>query len=362
LWFSRVAGAAAEEGHVMEGGLGSLTERSSVEREGSYCPGVIGRDPQLLAALSVAERAAEDGECTVLITGETGTGKELVAHSIHGQGRRKGRPFTALNSASLPTELAESLLFGHERGAYTDATTSTQGIFHATRGGTVFLDEIQELDLRVQAKLLRFLQDHRVSPLGRETSHPVDVRIIAGSNQDLEAAVGVGAFRPDLYFRLNVVPIHLPPLRERPDDIPLLIDHFLVEFGAKKGRRITIAPQALAALTQYTWPGNVRELRNLIERLVILCPSDTVYYQDLPSPLFPDSCPDFCAPLRSENNLKRAKEQLIEAFERDFIYRHWAANAWHIGNTAKEIGESREWLGKQIRKYGLKRGHGDRPG
>jgi len=344
----------------MAGGAGSQTGRSTVARERFGCAGIVGDDPQLVAALDVARRAAEDADCTVLITGETGTGKELIAHSIHHQGRRKGRPFTAINGASLPVELAENLLFGHEQGAYTDAATTTQGIFHATRGGTVFLDEIQELDLRVQAKLLRFLQDHRVSPLGGETSDAVDVRIIAGSNQDLEVAVDVGAFRSDLYFRLNVVPIHLPPLRERPDDIPLLIDHFLAEFGNKKGRRITLAPQALAALTRYTWPGNVRELRNLIERLVILCPNSTVHYQDLPSPLFPDPCPDFCRPLRTENNLKRAKEQVIEAFERDFIYRHWAANAWHIGKTAAEIGESREWLGKQIRKYGLKRDNGDR--
>jgi len=355
-----MAGAIGQKGDVMAGVVGSETGISSVECGRSGYAGVIGDNPELLAALEVGRRAAEDGDCTVLITGETGTGKELIAHSIHDQGRRRRQPFTAINSASLPAELAENLLFGHEQGAYTDAATTTQGLFHATRGGTVFLDEIQELDLRVQAKLLRFLQDRRVSPVGGEASHAVDVRIIAGSNQDLEVAVDVGAFRSDLYFRLNVVPIHLPPLRERRDDIPLLIDHFLAEFGDKKGRRIRIAPQALTALTQYTWPGNVRELRNLIERLVILCPNSTVHYEDLPSPLFPDACPDFCKPLRTENNLKRAKEQVVEAFERDFIYRHWAANNWHIGNTAAEIGESREWLGKQIRKYGLKRDNGDR--
>jgi DNA-binding NtrC family response regulator len=352
-------GAIGEKGDVMAGVVGSETETSPVECGRSSYAGVIGNNPEFLAAVDVARRAAEDGDCTVLITGETGTGKELIAHSIHHQGRRQRRPFTAINSASLPPELAENLLFGHEQGAYTDAATTTQGIFHATRGGTVFLDEIQELDLRVQAKLLRFLQDHRVSPVGGEASHAVDVRIIAGSNQDLQVAVDVGAFRSDLYFRLNVVPIHLPPLRERRDDLPLLIDHFLAEFGNKKGRRIAIAPEALAALTRHLWPGNVRELRNLIERLVILCPNSTVHYQDLPSPLFPDRCPDFCAPLRTEHNLRRAKRQVVEAFERDFISRHWAANDWHIGRTAAEIGESREWLGKQIRKYGLKRADGD---
>ena len=317
------------------------------------CPEIVGESPQLVEALRVARRAAEDGDCTVLIDGETGTGKELVAHAIHDHGVRRARPFTAINAASLPAELAESLLFGHERGAYTDATTTTRGIFQASAGGTAFIDEIQELDGRVQAKLLRFLQDHEVARLGHERSQKVDVRIVAGSNQDLQAAVAHGTFRADLYFRLNVVPIRLPPLRERHGDIPLLVDHFLEEFSAKKGRRIHIDPEALAALTAYDWPGNIRELRNVIERLVILCPNSTVHYSDLPSPLFPDRCPDFCAPLRSETNLKRAKQQVIEAFERDFIARHWAANGWHIGKTAEAIGESREWLGKQIRKYGL---------
>ena len=317
------------------------------------CPEIVGESPQLVDALRVARRASEDGDCTVLINGETGTGKELIAHAIHDHGTRKSRPFTAINAASLPAELAESLLFGHERGAYTDAATTTRGIFQAAAGGTAFIDEIQELDGRVQAKLLRFLQDHQVARLGREGSEKVDVRIIAGSNQDLQAAVDQGRFRADLYFRLNVVPIRLPPLRERRGDIPLLVDHFLAEFGAKKGRRIDIGPEALTALMAYDWPGNVRELRNVIERLVILCPNSKVHYQDLPSPIFPDRCPDFCAPVRSETNLKRAKQKVVEAFERDFIARHWEANGWHIGKTAKAIGESREWLGKQIRKYGL---------
>jgi len=324
------------------------------------CPEIVGESPQLIGALAVARRASEDGDCTVLIHGETGTGKELLARAIHDYGARKEHPFTAINAASLPAELAESLLFGHERGAYTDAATTTRGIFQAAGGGTAFIDEIQELDGRVQAKLLRFLQDHEVARLGAEGIQKVDVRIIAGSNQDLQAAVDHGSFRADLYFRLNVVPIRLPPLRERRGDIPLLVDHFLAEFSAKKGRNIDISPEALTALMAYEWPGNVRELRNVIERLVILCPNSTVHYQDLPSPLFPDRCPDFCAPLRSETNLKRAKRQVIEAFERDFIALHWAANGWHIGKTAAAIGESREWLGKQIRKYGLTPGDGGR--
>jgi DNA-binding NtrC family response regulator len=321
------------------------------------CPEIVGESAQLTQALGVARRAAEDGDCTVLIHGETGTGTELIAHAIHDHGARRTRPCTAINAASLPSELAESLLFGHERGAYTDAGATTRGIFQASAGGTVFIDEIQELDARVQAKLLRFLQDHHVVRLGGEGSQKVDVRIIAGSNQDLQAAVDRGSFRADLYFRLNVVPIRLPPLRERRQDIPLLVDHFLAEFSAKKGRRIDIAPEALTALMAYEWPGNIRELRNVIERLVILCPNSIVHYQDLPSPLFPDPCPDYCAPLRTETNLKRAKQRVIEAFERDFIARHWAANGWHIGKTAEAIGESREWLGKQIRKYGLTAGN-----
>jgi len=324
------------------------------ERAGGFhCPNIVGRSPGLQSALQMARRAAEDGECNVLLTGETGTGKELVAHAIHTHGIRKAHPFTALNAAAVPADLAESLLFGHEQGAYTDASAATQGLFATARGGTVFLDEIQELDPRVQAKLLRFLQDHHIVPLGGVGGCDVDVRIIAASNQDLLQAIDEGRFRSDLYFRLAVFPIHIPPLRERPEDIPLLVDRFLAEFNGRKGHYVTIGEGAMAALTAYEWPGNVRELRNLIERLVILCRDCTVHYDDLPSPIFPGP-PSACAEIvAKETNFKIAKQKMIAAFESAFIMRKWEEHGWHIGKTAEAIGESREWLGKQIRKHGL---------
>jgi len=317
------------------------------------CPDIVGRSTGLQTALEMAHRAAEDGECNVLLTGETGTGKELVAQAIHAHGIRKAHPFTALNAAAVPAELAESLLFGHERGAYTDATDATQGLFAAARGGTVFLDEIQELDPRVQAKLLRFLQDRHIIPLGGEGGGDVDVRIIAASNQDLSRAIDEGRFRSDLYFRLAVFPIHIPPLRERPEDIPLLVDRFLGEFNGRKGHHVTIGDRAMEALAAYEWPGNVRELRNLIERLVILCRDCTVHYDDLPSPIFPGPSSPCAEIVAVESNFKVAKQKMIAAFESAFIMRKWEEHGWHIGKTAEAIGESREWLGKQIRKHGL---------
>jgi len=320
---------------------------------GFRCPDIVGTSPGLQSALQMARRAAEDGECNVLLTGETGTGKELVAQAIHTHGIRKARPFTALNAAAVPADLAESLLFGHEQGAYTDASAATDGLFAAAHGGTVFLDEIQELDPRVQAKLLRFMQDRHVVPLGGVGGCDVDVRIIAASNQDLLRAIDEGRFRSDLYFRLAVFPIHIPPLRERPEDIPLLVDRFLAEFNGRKGHYVTIGDRAMAALADYEWPGNVRELRNLIERLVILCHDCTVHYDDLPSPSFPGH-PSACAEIvAAETNFKVAKQKVIAAFECAFIMRKWEEHDWHIGKTAEAIGESREWLGKQIRKHGL---------
>jgi DNA-binding NtrC family response regulator len=318
-------------------------------------PRLVGKSPAFLDALQIARLAAEDGDCTVLLTGETGTGKELVARAIHEQGTRSEGPFVAVNAASLPAALADSLLFGHEKGAYTDATEVTQGLLLASHGGTVFLDEIQGLDLSVQAKLLRFLQDREVMPLGGERTRRVDVRVIAGTNEDLGRAVHAGAFRADLYFRLNVLPIHLPPLRERRRDIPLLTDHFLVEFNAKKGSGTTLAPDAIAALITYDWPGNVRELRNLIERLVILNRDRTVGRAQLPFVDQPKSVSEASRPPMPDIDLKSMKQSLVAEFERNVIYQRWQAHEWNITRTATSLGESRQWLTRQIRKYGLTR-------
>ncbi|RMF87636.1 MAG: AAA family ATPase [Nitrospirae bacterium] len=314
-------------------------------------PDIVGQHPNLLGALQMARMAAEDGECTVLLTGETGSGKELVAQAIHENSCRRAAPYRTVNAASLPAELADSLLFGHEKGSFTDAHAATRGILREAHGGTVFLDEIQELDLRVQAKLLRFLQDHRVIPLG-SVGEPweVDVRIIAGSNENLLDAVAAGRFRRDLYYRLNVLPIEMPPLRERKEDILLLANHFLAQFNEAKGCDTALSPEAAAALMAYDWPGNVRELRNLMERLVILCRNREIRAEDLPREIVSGAPELEERPLRT---LREARAVVVAAFERDFIYRQWAAHGFHVTRTAEALGESRQWLSKQLRKYGL---------
>jgi len=317
------------------------------------CPDIVGTHPRLMAALQIVRMAAEDGECTVLVTGETGSGKELVAAAIHDCSCRRAAPYRTVNAASLPAELADSLLFGHEKGAFTDASTTTRGLLREAHGGSLFLDEIQELHPRVQAKLLRFLQDHRVAPVGA-VGEPweVNVRIIAGSNQRLHEAVKSGRFRPDLFYRLNVLPIDLPPLRERKEDIPLLANHFLGSLNERKGSTAYLAPDTMAALVAHEWPGNVRELRNLMERLVIVCRDRAIEVADLPPEVTPagQSGRSACGDLR----LREAREVVVAAFERDYIYREWVANNYHLSQTAEAIGESRQWLSKQIRKYGLR--------
>jgi len=331
-------------------------EQRQREREAQWarenCPDIVGDHPRLLAALQIARMAAEDGECTVLVTGETGTGKELVAAAIHDCSCRRAGPYRTVNAASLPAELADSLLFGHQKGAFTDATASTRGLLREAHGGTLFLDEIQELHPRVQAKLLRFLQDHRVAPVGA-AGEPweVDVRIIAGSNQHLHEAVQEGRFRADLFYRLNVLPIDLPPLRERKEDIPLLATHFLQELNARKQCSTHLTPEAVAALMAHDWPGNVRELRNVMERLVIVCRDRAIGVEDLP----PEVAPRVGAETEVTEGLglRAARAVVVAAFERDYIHRQWAAHGYHLTRTAEAIGESRQWLSKQIRKYGL---------
>ncbi len=330
-------------------------ERRQREREARWarenCPDIVGTHPRLMAALQIARMAAEDGECTVLVTGETGTGKELVAAAIHDCSCRRAGPYRTVNAASLPAELADSLLFGHQKGAFTDATASTRGLLREAHGGTLFLDEIQELHPRVQAKLLRFLQDHRVTPVGA-AGEPweVDVRIIAGSNQHLHEAVADGRFRPDLFYRLNVLPIDLPPLRERKEDIPLLATHFLQELNERKRCTTHLTPEAVAALVAHDWPGNVRELRNLMERLVIVCRDRAIGVDDLPAEVSPQGKRGGTS---DGLGLRAARDVVVAAFERDYIHRQWVAHGYHLTRTAEAIGESRQWLSKQIRKYGL---------
>jgi two-component system response regulator HydG len=248
-------------------------------------PWLLGQDPTMLAVLSLLAQVSETS-CTVLLTGESGTGKELVARSIVAGSTRAKKPFVAVNCAAIPTNLVESELFGHAKGAFTGANSARMGRFAEANGGTIMLDEIGDMELGVQAKLLRLIQDGVLRPVGDDTDQRIDVRILAATNRKLENDVASGRFRADLFWRLNVIPIELPSLRERSSDIPLLAEHFVNRFNEKNRRKVTgIHPDAMFALQHYYWPGNIRELENLIERAVILKGSGDIVLADLPPKL-----------------------------------------------------------------------------
>ncbi len=244
---------------------------------------LVGSSPAMRHVLALVEKVAASPGTTVLLLGESGTGKDLLARAIHLASPRAEGPFLALDCTAFPETLLEGELFGHEKGAYTGAHARRRGLLELADGGTVFLDEVGEMGPGAQAKLLRFLEERTVRRLGGTRDIPVDVRVIAATNRDLEADVRAGRFREDLFFRLQVVPIHLPPLRERRGDVTLLATHFLERFSREQRKRLEgFEPEALAALERYAWPGNVRELRNLVERLVILCDGPRIRLADLP--------------------------------------------------------------------------------
>jgi len=238
--------------------------------------GIVGRSRRIQEVIRTAERVAKS-KSTVLITGETGTGKEMVARAIHFHSAQRDMPLVKVNCAAIPENLLESELFGHTRGAFTGALTNKKGKFALADGGSIFLDEIGTMAPPLQAKLLRVLQERDFEPLGSERSHKVDVRVIAATNRDIRQMVADGKFQEDLYYRLNVIPIHIPPLRERRDDIPLLVDHFVRKHAQRAGKRIEgLQPGVLEALQQADWPGKVRELENTVERAVGLSPAATI--------------------------------------------------------------------------------------
>jgi len=243
---------------------------------------LIGHSDAMRRILDLIEKVA-DSDSTVLIYGESGTGKELVARAIHYRSDRMDKPLVPINCAAIPSDLLESELFGYEKGAFTGAHRTKIGRFEYANGGTLFLDEIGEMSPQLQVKLLRVLQEKSFERLGGVRPIQVDVRIIAATNRDLEKAIEEGKFREDLYYRLSVIPIHIPPLRERKEDIPLLVEHFLEKFNTEKARSVSgISPKAMERLMEYSWPGNVRELENLIERLVVLKRTGTIEVEDLP--------------------------------------------------------------------------------
>jgi len=294
----------------------------------------------------IATAAPSNGR--VLIQGENGSGKELVARAIHGLSARRDRPFVEVNCAAIPEELIESELFGHEKGAFTGAVARRRGRFELADGGTLFLDEIGDMSLKTQAKVLRALEEQSFERVGGRDKVKIDVRVIAATNRDLAALLGHG-FREDLYYRLNVIPIEVPPLRERREDIPLLIDHFIRIFCAENGKRPkTLSGEALAYFLNYDWPGNVRELRNLVERLVIMAPGDVIGVDDVPAPVRPKDAPP-AATEQAERSLREARD----GFERAFIVAELRANDWNMTRTAERLGIERSHLYRKLKAYGI---------
>ena len=321
---------------------------------------IVGSGVHMRQVMDLVSRAAEDNESTVLITGESGTGKELIARAIHWNSPgRKTRQFMIVDVANLPANLLESELFGHEKGAFTNAYLQKKGKFEVADGGTVFLDEIGDFSPELQTKLLRFLQEKSFSRVGGVKQLYSNVRIIAATNKNLEELVKTGQFREDLFFRLNVVRIHLPPLRERKEDIPELIRYFSGLLEAQKGRQLKFPAEIVQQMAEYEWPGNIRQLKNFIERLYVTCSSSVVSEAHLQfSPIQKqdefsgsESVFDELLPLP----FKEAKRRLLDNFERFYLSRHLKTHAGNISKLAEIVGESREGLSKKIKRYGLKK-------
>jgi len=310
---------------------------------------IVGKSPvieELRQQIAVA--APTTGR--VLIHGESGSGKELVARAIHARSTRAEGPFVEVNCAAVPEELIESELFGHERGAFTGAVARRRGKFELADGGTLFLDEIGDMSLKTQAKVLRVLEEQAFERVGGKETIRVDVRVITASNQNLQEQIAAGRFREDLFYRLNVIPIEVPALRKRKEDIPALVEHFIALFSAENGRRPkTIAAEALAYFLTYDWQGNVRELRNMVERLVIMAPRDVIGPEDLPPPLRTREEAEAGEDPQRDRKLKDARD----AFERAYILGELRAHEWNMTRTAEKLGIERSHLYRKLKTYGI---------
>ena len=321
--------------------------RAKVDRQ-QQPPTMVGESPAMHHLREHVSLAAPTNG-RVLILGESGTGKELVARTIHQTSRRKSGPFVEVNCAAIPEELIESELFGHVRGAFTGAVADKRGRFEEATDGTIFLDEIADMSLKTQAKVLRVLQEQVMERVGGTQRIRVDVRVLAATNKDLPAEIRAGRFREDLYFRLNVIPIFVPPLRERQQDVSLLAEHFMALLAAEDRKRPKrFAPEAAARLQQYSWPGNVRELRNVIERLLIFSSGDTITAQDLGF-LGRDGVPDTPLAQGPVVPLSEARDN----FEKDYILQTLAAQQGNMSRTAEVLGVERSNLYKKLRAFGI---------
>jgi nitrogen regulation protein NR(I) len=322
---------------------------------------IIGNSPQMQEIFKVISKIA-NSPSTVMVWGESGTGKELVAFEIHRNSSRAGKPFIKINCAAIPATLIESELFGYERGAFTGAVASKPGRFELAHEGTLFLDEVGEMPLEMQVKLLRVLQEQEFERVGGVNTIKVDVRIVTATNKDLEAEVKAGRFREDLYYRLNVVPIHLPALRDRKEDIDLLIRFFLRQFNGRLKKGITsVTPEAMVALRAYSWPGNIRQLENVLERMVLMSDGATLSSEDLPEEIaaaagvtgisIGGASPDASGPMSFKELVKRQTQSV----ERDLIEKALEETNGNVTRAAEKLGLSRKGLQLKIKELGLRR-------
>jgi len=325
--------------------------------------GIIGSSPGITELYNVLERVA-DTPTTVLITGESGTGKELVARALHDHSSRKDKPFIKVNCAAIPKELIESELFGYERGAFTGAVGSKPGRFELANGGTLFLDEIGEIPVEMQVKLLRALQESEFERVGGIKTMRVDVRLVAATNRDLKKLIANGSFREDLFYRLNVVPMRLPALRERASDIPILVEHFLTKFNDRLKKHVNgVEPDAMDVLCNYSWPGNIRELENVVERAVLFCDTSKVRSEDLPpevrgGPAVPISSPppdaNLEAALAGEGGLKEHVKVAMSKLERELVSRALGQTNGNVTHAARLLKISRKGLQLKMKELGLR--------
>jgi len=323
--------------------------RAEVERQNQF-ENIVAKDEKMTRIFELVSRVA-DNDATVLISGESGTGKELIARAIHQQGPRRHHPFVAINCAAIPDNLLESELFGHERGAFTGALEKHVGKFELADGGTLFLDEIGSMRIDLQAKILRVLQEREIERVGGSKTIKVDVRIVAASNADLRDKVAKGLFREDLFYRLNVIPIWIPPLRARREDIPLLMDYFLNKYNRKFNRQIKgFTSSAHAVLVNYNWPGNVRELENIIERLVAIGKNPYITLDDLPL----DSMEITRGILREAEKRQPTLSRARAEFETHYILWILERTHWNQAEAARILGIHRNTLVAKIRELGLR--------
>ncbi|HKC59360.1 MAG TPA: sigma-54 dependent transcriptional regulator [Myxococcales bacterium] len=321
---------------------------------------IIGRGKQMQELQQMIAKVA-DAPSTVLIQGESGTGKELVATALHETSSRRDRPFIKINCAAIPRELVEAELFGFEKGAFTGAVQSKPGRFELADGGTLFLDEIGEIPLEMQVKLLRAIQESEFERVGGVKSTRVEVRLVAATSRDLTREIAAGRFREDLYYRLNVVPIHLPPLRERREDIPLLVEHFRQKYNARLRKNVEkIEDEALTCLAAYAWPGNIRELENVLERTILFAEGPRIGVKDLPASLRrePEGAPAAEAQLAAASGppgpLKEIVKGQVQAIERDLIVRGLEVTGGNVTRTAKLLKISRKSLQMKMKEFGLR--------